>query len=165
MWRSLKNLVTSFSTYSDLSPDLKMRRRVNQQLRDRPNLSAEEWHKTFWQPLNISQEISNFVYSFMQTYSGLEFGRTQPDDHLEQDLYLSLICWFDWQITLEEDFYHCFGIKLGALNLDAPEPIEPERNDETNESYLIFATPAFSTVEELVLSLNHQLLSAAAPEK
>lgn len=66
MWRSLKNFFHSLRTYSDLSPDLRMRQRVNRMLSDRPQLNPEDWHQKFWQSLNITQQVSNFVYQTSQ---------------------------------------------------------------------------------------------------
>ena len=80
MWQKLNNLFASLSTYADLSPDLDRRRQVNRFLRDRPALSAEEWFEQFWQPLEISPQIANFVYVYLQACSGLEFSRVQPSD-------------------------------------------------------------------------------------
>lgn len=137
MWRSLKHVFYSLWTYSDLSPDLRVRRNVNKALRLRPALSATEWHQKFWQPLNVPRQISDFVYTQMQQYSGLEFGRVQPHDRLNEDLHLHLVCWFDWELAFYQAFFDCFEIDLSAqFNLDT-----------------------LTTVEEFVLHLNYQLLS------
>jgi len=137
MWRSLKNFFYSLWTYSDLSPDLRMRRRVNKALRNRPSLTAVEWHQTFWQSYEVAQAISDFVYQEMQEYSGVEFGRVRPSDRLNEDLHLPLICWFDWELSFCENFLSTFGIDL-EMGFDADE---------------------FTTVKDLVLFLNRQLLS------
>ena len=136
MWQKLNNLFASLSTYADLSPDLDQRRRVNQSLHDRPTLSPEEWFEQFWQPLGISPQVVSFVYTYLQAYSGLEFSRVQPSDHLNQDLHLYLVCWFDWEVALCEEFANCFGVDL----FDRLE------------------TQNFETVKDLVLFLDHQLL-------
>lgn len=135
MWQKLKNLLASFSTYADLSPDLRQRRQVNRFLRDRPALTPDEWFEQFWEPLEISQAVTDFVYLSLQNYSGLEWARVQPSDHLVKDLHLVLVCWFDWEISFCEDFFCCFGVELG-LEVDN-----------------------FQTVEDLVIFLDHQLLS------
>ncbi|NJP10295.1 MAG: hypothetical protein HC866_13150 [Leptolyngbyaceae cyanobacterium RU_5_1] len=138
MWRSLKNLFYSLKTYADLSPDLQMRRYVNRVLRDRrPSLSASQWYEKFWQPLDVSKPISDFVYTHMQDYSGLDFSKAYPSDRLNEDLHLPLVCWFDWQLSLCQDFWDCFGVDLS-------DRFNPE---------------ALFTVQELVLFLNYQLLS------
>ncbi|MBC7969619.1 MAG: hypothetical protein H7Z11_05725 [Verrucomicrobia bacterium] len=137
MWRWLRNIFGSLRAYADLSPDLRMRRRVNQCLRDRPALSVEEWFELFWKPQGIAQPLAAFVYTHMQAYSGLEFARVRPNDRLNEDLYLPLVCWFDWQTSFDEDFLSCFGIDLS-------DRFDPQ---------------SFTTVEELVIFLNHQLLS------
>ena len=137
MWQKLKNLLASFSTYADLSPDLRQRRQVNYFLRDRPALTPDEWFEQFWQPLEISQQVSNFVYVHLQNYSGLELSRVQPSDHLNKDLHLFLVCWFDWETSFCEDFSSCFEVDLSDR----------------------FEAQNFQTVEDLVVFLDHQLLS------
>lgn len=137
MWQKLKNVVLTVSTYADLSPDLMLRRQVNQSLHDRPALTLEEWHHRFWQPRKISQDISAFVYSYLAQYSGLQVARFLPSDRLDEDLKLTLVCWFDWGLALGEDFYRCFGVDITEV-LDLGD---------------------LSTVEDFVLFLNHQLLA------
>lgn len=137
MWRRLKNIFFSFSTYPDLSPDVRTKQRINQFLRHRPALSAQQWFEQFWQPLGVSRQVTDFVYTHMQTYSGLEFARVQPKDRLNEDLHLPLVCWFDWEISLYDDFLNSFGIDLS-------QQFDPNQ---------------LSTVEDFVVFLNHQLLS------
>lgn len=137
MWRSLINFFYSLWTYSDLSPDLHLRRRVNKTLRSRTSLSATGWFQTYWQPLSVARSISDFVYTQMQTHSGLEFGRVQPGDRLHEDLHLSLVCWFNWETTFCVTFAETFGTDL-----------EPDFNPDN-----------FYTVADLVLFLNRQILS------
>ncbi|MGI0489239.1 hypothetical protein ACN4EK_27825 [Pantanalinema rosaneae CENA516] len=114
-----------------------MRRRVNRALRDRPTLSADEWFVQFWQPLDVSRQIAEFVYTQMATYTGLDFTRVRPDDRLNDDLHLALVCWFDWELSLYEDFFTQFGVDLS-------DRFDPER---------------YLTIKEFVLFLNQQLLS------
>lgn len=135
MWRRLKNIFASLKAYSDLRPDLRTRQRVNQCLRDRSALNADEWFRQLWQQQSITQPISAFVYTYMQSYSGLEFARVRPDDRLNEDLYLPLVCWFDWETSFTEDFLACFGVDLSDR----------------------FNPQDFSTIEELVIFLNHQV--------
>lgn len=137
MWRRLRNIFDSLRAYADLSPDLRTRQRVNQCLRDRPALSAEEWFKAFWQSQGISQSIAEFVYTHLPTYSGLDFARVRPRDRLTEDLCLPLVCWFDWNLSLCEDFLAQFGIDLS-------ERFEPHQH---------------MTIEDLMVFLNYQLLS------
>ncbi|PSB31740.1 hypothetical protein [Stenomitos frigidus] len=137
MWRRLRNIFGSLRAYADLSPDLRARQRVNRCLRDRPALSSDEWFEQLWQPQGIAQPIAHFIYTHMQTYSGLDFARVRPTDRLIEDLCLPLVCWFDWQLSFSEDFLASFG-------LDLSDRFDPQ---------------SFTTVEELVIFLNHQLLS------
>lgn len=137
MWRRLRNIFASLRAYPDLSPDLRTRQRVNQFLRDRPALNHDEWFEQLWQAQGVVQPIAAFVYNQMQAYSGLDFSRVRPDDRLTEDLYLPLVCWFDWQTSFTEDFLASFG-------LDLSDRFDPQ---------------SFTTVKELVIFLNHQLLS------
>ncbi|HIK46252.1 MAG TPA: hypothetical protein IGR64_15435, partial [Leptolyngbyaceae cyanobacterium M65_K2018_010] len=68
-------------------------------------------------------------------YSGLEIGRLRPNDRLLEDLQLPAVCWFDWGITLCEDFYNTFGVDLA---------------DQFDETQL-------ATCADLVLFLNQRL--------
>lgn len=137
MWQRLKNVLLSFQTYGDLSPDLKVRRRVNRALRDRPALTVDQWYEYFWQPHKISKEVAAFVYRYLAQYSGLQVARMIPGDRLNEDLQLPLVCWFDWELRLCEDFQQCFGVDISEC---------PELYD-------------LSTVEEFVVFLNCQSLS------
>lgn len=112
MWRRLKNILHSFSTYAELSPDVRVKQRVCQNLRLRPAWSKEEWFEQYWRRQAISRQLSDFVYVQMQDYSGLEFARVRPDDRLVEDLQLPLVCWFDWQLSLCDDFWQVFGVDL-----------------------------------------------------
>jgi hypothetical protein len=142
MWQRLKNLFFSLRTYTDLSPDLRMRRRVNRSLGDRARLSASEWFQTFWQPLGICPVLSQFIYSRFQDYTGLTWGRVQPSDRLFSDLGIPLVCWFDWENTLMQDMQATFGVNL-------KESFDPT---------------AFETVYELVVFLNQQVLTQHQPK-
>ncbi len=137
MWRRLINLIQSLKTYGDLSPDLRLRHRVNSALRDRLFYSSSAWYKTFWQPLEISSEIAEFVYQQMEVYSGLMSAHLLPSDRLIEDLNLPLVCWFDWEANLCDDFYDRFAVDISHC----------------------FDLHRLSTVKELVVFLNHQLLS------
>jgi hypothetical protein len=112
MWRSLNNFLASFGTYRDLSPDLRVRRQVNRTLRHRPLLTSDEWHKTFWQGQNVSPALSKFVYTHLQNYSGLTWGRVQPGDRWVEDLHIPLVCWFDWQSDFCQAFADHFKVSL-----------------------------------------------------
>jgi hypothetical protein len=137
MWRSLKNFWLSLWTYSELSPDLRLRRRVKRRLNDRPLLNRGEWYERYWQGLGVSRQVSDFVYTRFQDYSGLDWGRIQPSDRLVDDLRFPLVCWFDWQTALQEDFLAQFDVELDPM-------IDPN---------------TFATVEALMMFLNHRLLS------
>lgn len=137
MWRRLKNILHSLSTYAELSPDVRVKQRVRQNLRLRPAWSKEEWFEQYWRRQAISRQLSDFIYIQMQDYSGLEFARVRPDDRLVEDLQLPLVCWFDWQLSLCDDFWQVFGVELH-------EQLELEN---------------LVTLEDLVLFLNQHLVS------
>ncbi|MEP0872832.1 hypothetical protein NDA01_23735 [Trichocoleus desertorum AS-A10] len=137
MWQRVKNFFLSFRTYADLSPDVKTRRQVNRWLRDRPALTSDEWYEYFWQARQVSPAVATFAYIYLEQYSGLQTARILPSDRLEEDLHLTLVCWFDWHFTLCEDFEQHLGVGI--------------------EDYLEMQD--LSTVEEFVMFLNQQLLS------
>ncbi|NJL87854.1 MAG: hypothetical protein HC886_20745 [Leptolyngbyaceae cyanobacterium SM1_1_3] len=141
MWQQLRNLYFSISTYHELSPDLQLRRQVNQALRSRERLSLEEWFRGYWQasvarPQAVKLELIEFVYSRLRSYSGLDTGRLRPSDRLVEDLQFPSVCWFDWSMTLCNDFCLTFGVYIG------------DRFDETQ----------LHTLEDLVNCL-HQFLT------
>ncbi|MBE9158478.1 hypothetical protein IQ265_16800 [Nodosilinea sp. LEGE 06152] len=139
MWQPLKNFVNSLTTYMALSPDMVARQRVNQWLRSRPCLTCTEWYIYHWTPPAVPRPLPepliNFVYQQLHAYSGLEIGCIAPSDHLVDDLAFPAVCWFDWSITLCEDFYDTFGLDIS------------EYFDETQ----------FFTCADLVNFLNQQL--------
>ncbi len=135
MWRRLKNLLISVSTYADLSPDLRIRQRVRRLLRGRAHLAPQEWYATHWQPLKICPALSDFLFSQLVQQTKLDIGRVLPGDRLVADLSLPLICWFDWEMTFAEAFYHQFGVDLGEG----------------------FSIAPFETVEEWMLFLHRQI--------
>lgn len=137
MWLNLKNICSSISTYPDLSPDIQTRRSINQALRLRPALSLDQWFEFFWRPHGIAKSVVAFVYTHLEKYSGLHMAHVKPTDRLEQDLQLTLVCWFDWQLALCDDFLACFGVDIS----------------DRMELYTV------STVDEFVRFLNHQLVT------
>ncbi len=137
----LNNWISSVSAYSDMSPDLSLRRQINATMKARPRqaLSLSAWCKTFCTDAQ-AQPVLSFVYQYFAEYSGLEFGRVRPSDDLNDDLCFPLICWFDWSITFCEDFYQRFELDLS------------DRFDETD----------FATIGELVNFLIEQAIAPAA---
>ena len=119
MWQPLKNFVNSLTTYMALSPDMVTRHRVNQGLRSRPCLSCDDWYRRYWTPPAVSKTLPkpliDFAYQQLHTYSGLEIGRVQPGDHLIDDLAFPAVCWFDWGLTLCEDFHQTFGLDISEF--------------------------------------------------
>ncbi len=102
-----------------MSPDLQVRRRVRQQLDQRPYLIEQEWIEQYCQPEGIAVPIALFAYTHLQQYSGLEIGRVRLTDRLEADLHWSQICWFDWMFTLSQDFWQSFAIDIEELLHDS----------------------------------------------
>lgn len=136
MWHKLKHLFLSVETYNDLSPDLRVRRRVNRSLSARPELTVDEWFEYHWRSQGISRELADFVYVYFTQYSGLQFSRVVPEDRLDADLCFTLVCWFNWNQSLCDDFWNCFNVNL-CDRLDLRD---------------------IDTVTDLVTFLNHQLL-------
>ncbi len=102
-----------------MSPDLRVRRWVRQQLDQRPYLSEPEWIAQYCQPDGIAAPIAAFAYVHFQRYSGLEIGRVRLSDRLEADLRWTQICWFDWTFTLCQDFWSSFSINIEEPLLEA----------------------------------------------
>jgi len=73
---------------------------------------VDEWFDDHWRSRGISRELADFVYVYFTQYSGLEFSRVMPDDRLDADLCFSLVCWFNWNLSLYSDFWDCFKVDL-----------------------------------------------------
>ncbi|HSM80755.1 MAG TPA: hypothetical protein VLS96_03660 [Nodosilinea sp.] len=146
MWQPLRNFVNSLTTYMALSPDMVARGRVNQWLRSRPCLTADEWFRRHWTPPAVPRALPkpliDFAYQQLQAYSGLEIGRVQPSDLLVETLAFPAVCWFDWGLTLCDDFYNTFGLDIS------------EHFDETQ----------LMTCADLIGFLNQQLESGGVGE-
>ena len=145
MWRTLTNLIFSLRTYRALSPNFQVRRRVNRMLKSRTPLSIDEWFERFWQTPNsaenIPKDLAAFLYKNLARYTDLEIACILPCDRLNEDLHFPAICWFDWEINLCEDFYETFGVDISFS----------------------FDVSNLSTIEDLALFLNRQLLSVKHP--
>jgi hypothetical protein len=111
----------SLRTYTVLSPDLRMRRRINRALCDRPALSQSEWFTAFYQNQGIARPVAEFTYVYLERYSGIAFSRVLPSDRLS-DLEWTSVCSFDWELKLCDDFYDHFGIDLSDC-LDGLQPV------------------------------------------
>lgn len=112
MWHRLKNLFFSLNTYKTLSPDLKVRQRVNRTLSDRPALSSDQWFETFYRSQGIAQTVVSFAYRHLGLYSGLEISRVRPTDRLDADLHWTEVCWFDWEAQLCHDVQQQFSVDI-----------------------------------------------------
>lgn len=134
MWRRLNNGLQSLRTYDDLSPDIRLRRRINRSLLMRPFYHAHEWYTLFWQPLQVSKGVARFVFDAIEQHSGLQMARVVKSDRLIEDLQLPLVCWFNWETQFYADFCNHFGV-------------------ETDDCFDIHD---FDTIEDLVLFLDAQ---------
>jgi hypothetical protein len=116
MWQRLTNKLNNWrmtiAAYGDLSPDLGVRRRINQTLGNRPSRSISEWYGHFWESQGVAREVAEFVYQRVEQYSGLTFEKVLPSDRLCEDLKLPMVCWFDWELSLCDDFAQQLGIEL-----------------------------------------------------
>lgn len=131
----LHNRWMDLNAYPDMRPDYKIRQQVNRSHADRSLYSAVEWHQRFWYPLGVQRRLSEFVYELLGECSGLAVGRLLPSDRLMQDLQLPLVCWFDWEMVLTEQFMIRFELDTDWI-LDIGE---------------------FETLEELMLALDRRL--------
>lgn len=113
-WQKFKNLFLSCQTHTDLSPDLRVRQQINQWLLNRPALAVDEWFECFFQPAGIDRGVASFVFTSLKRYSGLHWERVQPGDRLNEDLALTLVCWFDWHLCLCDDFLERFGVDISS---------------------------------------------------
>jgi hypothetical protein len=135
------NWFSSLLSYADLRPDMGLRRQINRQvLADRPQRSLSEWYRLFWEPQGVSREVADFVYGAIANYAGLKVAQVLPSDRLYEDLKLPLICWFDWELNLCEEFSHKLGVEL--------------------EEY--FDVTRFATVADLVQFFDQQFAAQAA---
>ena len=115
---NLGRTLRSVSSYAEMRPDFRLRSRINRTLLcHRPSMSADVWFERFWQPRGVRLSVARFVHCHLSDYSGLWWDRTVPSDRLHEDLHLSLVCWFDWEMTLLEDLAREF--ELAAEDLDA----------------------------------------------
>lgn len=130
----IDNFISSVQAYADMSPDLTVRREVNNWMirRDRASLDLVEWSDLFG---SANAPVLAFIYESFSEYSGLDFSRVRPNDSLNNHLHFPLVCWFDWSITFCEDFFQAFEIDLS------------DRFDEAN----------FDTIGELVSFLAQQV--------
>ncbi|TVQ20256.1 MAG: hypothetical protein EA367_09035 [Leptolyngbya sp. DLM2.Bin15] len=112
MWQKFRNLVRNVSTYQALSPDLRIRRRVNSWLGDRSPLSQDKWAAVLRESWGISRAVASFAYTHLEQYSGLQVARLRPSDRLDDDLQWAHVCWFDWQLCLCDDFCRRFGVDI-----------------------------------------------------
>lgn len=135
MWRQVNNYIHSVQTYQDMSPDLSMRQQVNRSLRHRRPLSIEAWCQKFYQETQSQRSTLLFIYQTLEPYSGLEFNRVRPYDHLVNDLQFPLVCWFDWATSFCDDVTAHFDIDISDCF------------DETD----------FDTLAELIQFLENQL--------
>jgi hypothetical protein len=124
MWKALKNLFRTVVTYRALSPDVKIRRKVNRWLRDRRPMTLEHWVMGLRETWGVSKAVAVFAYTHLEKYSGLPVSRLRPSDRLDDDLQWTLVCWFDWELCLCEDFCHRFGIDVSEqLDQFAPQTV------------------------------------------
>ncbi len=115
MWQPIKNWLGSISTYGLLSPDLKTRAQVNGWLRSRPCLSRDDWFYCWaaaGEADGHTRSLIDFLYDRLAVYSGLNVGCIRPVDRLLEDLQFPAVCWFDWGLTLCDEFYTTFGLDI-----------------------------------------------------
>jgi hypothetical protein len=116
MWQRLinkfKNWWMTIAAYGDLSPDRGIRRTINQTIDERPSRSIGEWYRQFCEPHGIAREVAEFIYDRVGRYSGLKFEKIVPSDRLAEDLKLPMVCWFDWELSLCDEFSQELGVEM-----------------------------------------------------
>lgn len=110
-----------------MSPDLEVRAEVNQwlQKRDRQSLSVTKWCELFSGEFesiakatsdevtaSAAKSVLAFAYEYFGEYTGLAFSKVRPNDSLNRDLNLALVCWFDWTFNFCDDFLTHFDLDL-----------------------------------------------------
>ncbi|MEO0869089.1 MAG: hypothetical protein AAFY17_11700 [Cyanobacteria bacterium J06642_11] len=112
-WKRATNYIHGLQTYQDMSPDLLVRRQVNQSLRNhRRSLSSDAWCSECHRATHAQRDTLLFVYRSLATYSGLEFSRVRPADRLVDDLQFPLVCWFDWPLRFCDDVIQRFDVDI-----------------------------------------------------
>ncbi|NEP63346.1 MAG: hypothetical protein F6K31_41670 [Symploca sp. SIO2G7] len=112
-WRKATNYIRSVQAYGYMSPDLAMRHRVNQFLRQhRQPLSPDDWCNECHRVTQSQRAVPLFLYHALAAYSGIEFNRVRPHDRLVDDLQFPLVCWFDWSTRLCNDVISQFEIDI-----------------------------------------------------
>lgn len=112
-WQRVNNYLHSLQAYQDMSPDLSVRRQVNQALRrHRRPLSAQAWCAECHRATRAQSKTLAFIYRSLKDYSGLEFSLVRPQDRLVDDLQFPLVCWFDWSMRLCDDVVNQFGVDI-----------------------------------------------------
>jgi hypothetical protein len=181
-WQQLINWWQGIRAYSDMSPDLKMRRQVQRSLRHRDAYCLHDWHRKFWEPLGIHPEVTTFAYQQLAKQSGLDIARIRPSDRLIEDLQFPLICWFDWEWQLSDALNQQFLRPRPKASLNTPHPHsagdsasnqpqgsnhpDPCGNDLANDvgeddwanalSYL--DSSAWETIQDLIVTLEQEFL-------
>ena len=142
MWQKLNNYIRHIETYRDMSPDLSIREQVNQSLRQhRRPLSPDAWCEECYRVTQANIDTLQFIYQTLKDYSGLEFSRVSPEDHLVDDLLFPMVCWFDWSTRLCDDTMAHFGIDIS------------EHFDETH----------IDTLTDLITFLDRHIVSQSSP--
>lgn len=114
-WQKANNYIRSVQTFQDMSPDLSVRQQVNQLLsRHRRPLPPDAWCEKFQREIPSKRRTLLFIYSCLENYSGIEFNRVRPHDHLVDDLQFPLVCWFDWSTRFCDDVATHFGIDIDS---------------------------------------------------
>jgi hypothetical protein len=135
MLQTVQSMWANLSVYADMKPDFQLRCQINRSLTHRPTRSLDDWFETFWQPRGVTKPVARFVYQYLSDYSGLSFGRILPSDRLCEDLKLTLVCWFDWQLDLCDDVLRELGVDVSAIEFDDLETLE-EFVQRLNQEYL-----------------------------
>ena len=178
---SMNNLLSSMEAYADMSPDLEVRSQVTRwlEMRDRQSLSVVKWCEVFVSEFasigqvvedadteSVAKSVLAFAYEFFGKYTGLPFSQVRPNDSLNRDLHLSLVCWFDWTLDFCDDFLAHFDLDLSDRFDEADFDTVGEMVEflvaQAVEATVVVAVPQPLERPYLRLAQSEQALSVAA---
>jgi hypothetical protein len=76
------------------------RAEVRVRLAERPDLSRNAWYQTYWEQLEIREQVALAVAEFIGSEAGIDALKLIPTDRLVEDLRLPDLCWPDWDMRL-----------------------------------------------------------------
>jgi hypothetical protein len=94
------------------APEPGARERLFALLRERPNLSADEWFTQFGPRGLVRRDVGGFVLQLFRDLMKIDGGRVRPGDRLVEDLGLGTATWSDWEFDMAEQFESQFHFRF-----------------------------------------------------